>query len=74
MKRKPKGNRKRKEEKKGTNRQNIGLISADRGTEATLIAYNTLFLFKSSTKDLSLPIFELVIRHCLLVSSIVLTE
>ena len=43
-----------------TNRQNRGLISADRGTKATLMRTIPRSLFKSSTKDLSLPIFELV--------------
>ncbi len=43
-----------------TNRQNQGLISADRGTKATLMLTIPRSIFKSSTKDLSLPIFELV--------------
>lgn len=47
---------------KRTNHQNKGLISADRGTKATLMRTIPCSLFKSSTKDLSLPIFELVIR------------
>ena len=64
-KRKNKG----KKERKGTNLQNKGLISADRGTKATLNCLQyPVRKFKSSTKDLSLPIFELVIRHGLLVS------
>ena len=45
-----------------TNRQNKGLISADRGTKATLTRTIPRSIFKSSTKDLSFPIFELVIR------------
>ena len=44
----------------GTNLQNEGWISADRGTKATLMRTIPRSLFKSSTKDLSLPIFELV--------------
>ena len=46
-----------------TNLQNKGLISADRGTKATLMRTIPRSLFKSYTKDLSLPIFELVIQH-----------
>ena len=49
-----------------TNLQNKGLISADRGTKATLVRTIPRSLFKSSTEDLSLPIFELVIQHRLL--------
>ena len=45
---------------KVTNLQNVGWISADRGTKATLMRTIPSSLFKSSTKDLSLPIFELV--------------
>ena len=48
---------------KVTNLQNVGWISADRGTRATLMRTIPRSLFKSYTKDLSLPIFELVIRH-----------
>ena len=44
---------------KVTNLQNVGWISADRGTKATLMRTIPSSLFKSSTKDLSLPIFEL---------------
>jgi hypothetical protein len=40
-----------------------GLISADRGTKATLMLTIPGSLFKSYAKDLSLPIFELVIQH-----------
>ena len=43
-----------------TNLQNEGWISADRGTKATLMRTIPRSLFKSYTKDLSLPIFELV--------------
>ena len=43
-----------------TNLQNKGLISADRGTRATLMLTIPSSIFKSYTKDLSLPIFELV--------------
>ena len=46
-----------------TNLQNKGLISADRGTKATLMLTIPRSIFKSYTKDLSLPIFELVIQH-----------
>jgi hypothetical protein len=45
-----------------TNLQNKGLISADRGTKATLMRTIPRSLFKSYTKDLSLPIFELVFQ------------
>ena len=48
---------------KRTNLQNKGLISADRGTKATLMLTIPRSLFKSSTKDLSFPIFELVFQH-----------
>ena len=46
-----------------TNLQNKGLISADRGTKATLMLTIPCSIFKSFTKDLSFPIFELVIQH-----------
>jgi hypothetical protein len=46
-----------------TNHQNIGLISTDRGTKATLMLTIPCSIFKSFTKDLSLSIFELVIQH-----------
>ena len=46
-----------------TNLQNKGLISADRGTKATLMLTIPRSLFKSYTKDLSFPIFELVFQH-----------
>jgi hypothetical protein len=46
-----------------TNLQNKGLISADRGTKATLTRTIPRSLFKSYTKDLSLPIFELIFQH-----------
>ena len=49
-----------------TNLQNKGLISADRGTKATLVRTIPRSLFKSYTKDLSFPIFELVFQHRLL--------
>ena len=45
-----------------TNLQNKGWISADRGTKATLMRTIPRSLFKSYTKDLSLPIFELVLQ------------
>jgi hypothetical protein len=47
---------------KRTNHGNKGLISVDRRTRPTLILTIPCFLFKSSTKDLSLPIFEIVIQ------------
>ncbi len=53
----------KEEEEYGTNLQNKGLISADRGTGATLVRTIPRSLFKSYTKDLLLPIFELVIQH-----------
>ena len=37
--------------------------NTDRGTKATLMLTIPRSIFKSSTKDLSLPIFELVIQH-----------
>ena len=46
--------------KKVANLQNQGLISADRGTKATLTRTVPGSLFKSYTKDLSLPEFEVV--------------
>ena len=46
-----------------TNLQNKGLISVDRGTKATLTRTIPRSLFKSYTKDLSFPIFELVFQH-----------
>ena len=46
-----------------TNRQNEGLISVDRGTRATLIRTIPRSLFKSYTKDLSFPIFEIVFKR-----------
>ena len=49
-----------------TNLQNKGLISADRGTRATLMRTIPRSLFKSYTKDLSFPIFELVFQYRLL--------
>ena len=49
----------RGEERSLTNLQNEGLISADRGTKATLMLTIPGSIFKSYTKDLSLPIFKL---------------
>ena len=46
-----------------TNLQNKGLISADRGTRPLSCVQYLRSLFKSYTKDLSLPIFELVFQH-----------
>ena len=45
-----------------TNLSNLGLISADRGTKATLMRTIPGSLFKSYTKDLSFPVFELVVQ------------
>ena len=42
--------------------QNKGLISVDRSNKATLLLTIPRSLFKSSAKDLSPPIFEIVIR------------
>ena len=53
----------KEEEEYGTNLQNKGLISADRGTGATLVRTIPRSLFKSYTKDLLFPIFELVFQH-----------
>jgi hypothetical protein len=47
----------------GTNLQNEGLISADRGTKATLTLTIPCSLFKSYTKDFSFPTFELVFQY-----------
>ena len=46
-----------------TNLRNKGWISADRGTKATLVRTIPRSLYKSFTKDLLLPIFELVFQH-----------
>ena len=46
-----------------TNRWNVGLISADRRARPTLMLTIPRPKVKSSTKDLSLPIFEIVIQH-----------
>ena len=46
-----------------TNLKNKGLISADRGTKATLMRTIPRSLFKSYTEDLLFPIFELVFQH-----------
>ena len=45
-----------------TNHGNKGLISVDRRTKPTLILTIPRSLFKSSTKDLSSAIFEIVIQ------------
>ena len=47
---------------KRTNHENKGLISVDRRTKPTLILTIPRSLFKSSTKDLSFPIFEIMIQ------------
>ncbi len=49
-----------------TNLENKGLISVDRDTKATLTRTIPCSIFKSYTKDLSLPIFELVLQHRLI--------
>ena len=58
-----KGRRRKKMYVIVTNLKNKSLISADRGTKATLMLTILRSVFKSSTKDLSLPIFELVFQH-----------
>ena len=54
---------------KWTNLENKGLISVDRNNKATLLLTIPRSIFKSSTKDLSCPIFEIVnqrtfLLHC----------
>lgn len=49
-----------------TNLENKGWISVDRDTRATLTRTIPCSIFKSSTKDLSLPIFELVFQRRLI--------
>ena len=46
----------------GTNQENKGLISVDRRAKPTLILTIPCSLFKSSAKDLSLPILEIMIQ------------
>ena len=46
-----------------TNLHNKGLISEDRSNKATLLLTIPRCLFKSSAKDLSPPIFEILIRR-----------
>lgn len=48
-----------------TNPWNKGLISADRNTRIALMLTIPRSLVKSSTKDLSFPIFEIVIQRTL---------
>ena len=48
---------------KRTNRQNKGLISVDRSNKATLLLTIPRSKFKSSAKDLSRPIFEIVFQR-----------
>ena len=43
----------------------MSLISADRRSKPTLMLTILRLKVKSSTKDLSLPIFEIVIQHLL---------
>ena len=57
----------RKEKKKSslikrTNQRTIGLISADRSNKATLLLTIPRSKFKSSAKDLSSLIFEVIIQ------------
>ena len=47
----------------GTNRRNIGRISAARRTKSTRMLTIPCSLFKSSTKDSSLSTFEIVLQH-----------
>jgi hypothetical protein len=47
---------------KRTNLENKGLISADRNNKATLLLTIPRFVFKSSAKDLSPPISNIVFR------------
>jgi hypothetical protein len=49
--------------KNSTNLPNKGLISADRGTKATLTLTIPRSIFKSYTKDFSFPTFELVFQY-----------
>ena len=46
-----------------TNLQNEGLISADRRTKPTLMLTIPRSIFKSSTRDLSCPIFGIMIQR-----------
>ena len=48
---------------RGTNLHNQGLISADRNNKATLLLTIPSYIFKSSAKDLSRAIFEIMILH-----------
>ena len=50
-------------ENDNTNLWNKGLISADRRAKPTLMLTIPCPKVKSSTKDLSLPIFEIVLQH-----------
>ncbi|ORX33265.1 hypothetical protein BCR32DRAFT_239461, partial [Anaeromyces robustus] len=47
---------------KRTNQRTIGLISADRSNKATLLLTIPRSKFKSSAKDLSSLIFEVIIQ------------
>ena len=47
----------------GDKSQNQGLISVDRSNKATLLLTIPRSIFKSSAKDLSPPIFEIVISY-----------
>ena len=46
-----------------TNLRNKGLISADRRTKPTLVRTIPRYIVKSSTRDLSYPIFSIVISY-----------
>ena len=46
-----------------TNQGNKGLISADRRTKPTLVRTIPRYIVKSSTRDLSYPIFSIVISY-----------
>ena len=46
-----------------TNQGNKGLISADRRTKPTLVRTIPRYIVKSSTRDLSYPIFSIIISY-----------
>ena len=54
--------KKKKVTKNVTNQRTIGLISADRSNKATLLLTIPRSKFKSSAKDLSSLIFEVIIQ------------
>ena len=57
-----KGKKKKKVLLKRTNQRTIGLISVDRSNKATLLLTIPRSKFKSSAKDLSSLIFEVIIQ------------